>query len=339
VYFSASDPPLGWVIATQCLVAAAVAASLFRVRARRAAVAQVLLAWSLPLVFVLLCSLLLVVGRFAEFGYLSAQVITYAFGAAVPCALAVFLAFTRPTAAPDAAAGRRRRPRATRRAGPALATLVALQLAAAAVSELRFTHRWAENPTERYVSALRAGLDRHPGAALFDTPLPLDVLPFTEPDRYLSDVVPLLGRNPSFTAHSGAMIVDAKGRLRPATFLPAAAVRKGPPGTFCDNLLSGVRSGRYGLDRVPQPNEWFLDLDYFQQHPSVVHVWLVDARGHRTAPVGGDRVVLAGTLDRAYLRFPSVRPVAVVIESRSADTNTCFANLQVGYPFPRKAGS
>jgi hypothetical protein len=251
----------------------------------------------------------------------------------------VFLAFSRRAAAPAKSAGRRRRLRPTRRAGFALAAVVALQVAASAVSDLRFTHRWAQNPTERYVTALRAGLDDHPGAQLFDTPLPLDVLPFTEPNRYLSELVPLIGRPASFAAHSGAMTVDGQGRLRPATFLPAAAVRKGPPGTFCDNLLTGVRSGRYGLDRAPQPNEWFLDLDYFQQHPSVVHVWLVDARGHRTAPLGGDRVVLAGTLDRAYLRFPSVRPVAVVIESRSADTNTCFANIQVGYPFPRKAGS
>jgi hypothetical protein len=313
--------------------------SVYRVRTCRRAVAEVLVAWTLPVACVLLSSLILVAGRFAEFGFLSAQVITYVFGAALPCALAVYLAFSRPAAASANTTGRRRRVRLVRPSTAVAFALVAAQAGAAIVSDVRFGNRWAQNPTERYAAALRADLARHPDAQLFDTPLPLDVLPFTEPNRYVSDVVPLLGRHASFAAHSGAMIVDRKGHLRPATFVAAAKVPKGPPGTFCDNLLTSARSARYRLASVPAANEWFLDLDYFQQHPSVVHVWLVDRTGHRTAPVGGDRVVLDSTLDRIYLRFPWVRPVAVDVESRSADTNVCLAAIQVGYPFPLGGGA
>lgn len=322
VYVSWTQPPGIAVWLTQAVVLGAIVLSL-----RRSGV-QALAAWCLPVVFVALCSAIVSVGRFDAYGYLAAHTITYAFGAAVPCSLAVVLAF-RPSA--TAVIRRHRVSRIPARRAPVL--LVAGVIAGATLSGLSFTDRWAKNPTERYVDTLRSSLASHPNAALFDTPLPTNVLPYIQPVRYLSDVLPLLNAHAWFNG-PGAEIVDGQGRIVPATFLPAAQLPASDPTHFCDYLVSGRVARVWQLTGPAAANEWFLRLDYFQQHASVVHVALVDAGGARVFPVTGSRVVLGDTLATTYVRFPQSTPVAVRVWSESPATNVCLTAVQVGSPFP-----
>jgi hypothetical protein len=308
------------------VVVLAVAASLIR-SGRRA-----LVAWSLPVLFVLLCSTILTIGRFNQFGYLSARVIVYVFSAGAPCALAVLLAFADPGWPVSHRAVRRSR----RLAAPTV--LIAAVVASSVVSAVGFIDRWSSNPTKAYLATLRTELAAHPGAALFDTPLPLRVLPYIEPNRYLSDIVPLIDEHPSFDGASDPQIVDERGHLVPATFVPAAQVSGEDRNAFCDHLVAGRSERVWPLTGLATANEWFLRLDYFQQHASVVHVSLVDARGESTVPSGGSRVILDSTLATTYLRFPQTSPVAVDVRSESPATNLCLTAVQVGYPFPTRGG-
>jgi hypothetical protein len=91
------------------------------------------------------------------------------------------------------------------------------------------------------------------------------------------------------------------------------------------------------LPRRPSRNEWFVRIDYFQQHPTIGYVTLIDASGREFAPASGARVVFDGTLATQYLRFPSASPEAVRIRTTTQDNNLCVTAIVVGYPFPQRA--
>jgi hypothetical protein len=294
---------------------------------------RALAAWSLPLLFVLLCSTILTIGRFRAFGFLSAHSIVYTFSAGIPCALAVALAFHRePSDRRHASLSTRWLPRF---AGLALVAIIA----GSAVSAVRFTDRWAQNPAPRFVATLRSELRHSPDVRLLDTTLPVNIEDFLHTDKRVSDLVSLLGERASFapTGPTPPRIVDSHGHLVASVFVPSSQVETSGSNPLCNDV---VRS----TDRIVQPfvkpageNEWFLKLDYFEPHPSVVYVGLIDDHGREVTPTGGARLVLTVNVSAAYLRFPMVRPTAFVIRGASAATLMCVTGAAIGAPFPAQA--
>ena len=330
VYFPVTDPPEWGIWLTEVVAALAVIGSIARSGLR------VLVAWSLPVAFTLLCSAALVAGRFHQFGYLSAHSITYAFGAAVPCALAVVLAFpaTPPTngrrATRQRQSGDAHRPRRWTRL--AVIAGAAAVLTGAVFSAHGFLDYWTASPTRKYVDTLRGDLDRQPGVSLFDSPLPNDVLAFVESHHSLSDLLPLLGRRVAVDVSQDGHVVDEHGHVVPATFSPAAVVNPDVPGRFCNFPLTGRRELTLRPETVPAANAWYLELQFFQQHASVVRVWAVDEHGRRLTPIGGDEQVIRTTLGVRYLRLATARPAVIHIRSDAEATNVCFTSVRVGAP-------
>ena len=293
------------------------------------------------------------IGRFDAFGMIIAHRMEYAFYTAVPAAVAVCLClwFTgadaiRARLEPASAVAReteggphtREHRRVEHRIAAGVASIgVALVIAAASVaSGVSYTQQWAQNPARSYVRHLTASARQSAAPVnLFDTGINPVIVPVLEPARYISDLLALTGVHARFDQGVPApKVVAADGRIVPGRLLSAAHVNVSGTNRFCNELISKITDRTEPLTSQPHRNEWFLRLSYFQQLSSVVYVYLVDGGGHDVAPVGGSRIVLAPSLGVAYLRFPSVSPTAVRIQSRSTSTNICITAAEVGYPFP-----
>lgn len=333
VYFSPTSTPIVAIIVVQAVFAAAILLSVRRTGW------SALIAWAMPLVSVVLTATIVVIGRYHGFGFLSFRQISYAFDAAVPLSLAVCLAFAKP--GPDRSATARTLAGTHRHASRVEVALAAagaaVLLGGTIVSAVRFTNRWHENPTEPYVAALRSDLASRPDVNLFDTALPTSVLPYFQPNRHLSDLLPVVDVSRA-TANNGPdpLIGNEDGRIVDAMFIPAAKAVL-PTQSFCGDLYHGPTVRTHKLSTRPGGNEWFVKLDYFQQHPTVVYLTMIDDHGHQLPPVTGSRVVLESDLASHYLRFRHTSPIAIRIRTAANDANVCVTGITVGSPLPKPA--
>lgn len=313
---------------------------------------RAILAWAMPFLVCAVGIVIAGIGRFEAYGLIIAHRTEYTYFAAVPAVLSAGLSlwFTdvgairaRFAGQPEPTSTGTRQARRRRRKGKAVSALGliagVLVLGGSVVSGVRYTRQWARSPARDYVNAFTSSASAiGPSINLFDTPIDPRVVPILEPAHYISDLVELTGTSARFDQLTPApRVVAPDGRIMPASFLPSARVETRGENKFCNYLVSGRTDRTSPLTSTPHENEWFLQLTFFQQHPSALEVTLVDARGQEIGPSSA-RVVLATNLGTAYLRFPTVRPVAVRIRSTSTATNVCLTSIQVGYPFP-KAGS
>ena len=346
-YYGFAFPGATARVASLVLVGVAVAIGARRIGWRA------VLAWSMPAIVSAIGIIVVAIGRFDAFGMIIAHRMEYAFYTAVPAAVAVCLClwFTgadaiRARLEPASAVAReteggphtREHRRVEHRIAAGVASIgVALVIAAASVaSGVSYTQQWAQNPARSYVRHLTASARQSAAPVnLFDTGINPVIVPVLEPARYISDLLALTGVHARFDQGVPApKVVAADGRIVPGRLLSAAHVNVSGTNRFCNELISKITDRTEPLTSQPHRNEWFLRLSYFQQLSSVVYVYLVDGGGHDVAPVGGSRIVLAPSLGVAYLRFPSVSPTAVRIQSRSTSTNICITAAEVGYPFP-----
>lgn len=306
---------------------------------------RALAAWSMPLVVSAVGIVVVAVGRYRSLGLLIASQFEHAAYTAVPAAIALALAWWSTTPADIAqrvGAGASSMPKQAQTEGRrarVVPVAIAAVLVASLCSAATYTAHWAKAPARRYVETLSASLHQAGDRAnLFDTFVPTAVIPGILPHRHVSDLSALLGRHPRFEdPGTTPRVVDERGHIVAATFVTATQVTPASSNTFCRNLVNGRTEVVEPLDVAQGTNEWFLRLDYFQQHASVVDVRLVDAGGRDVTPTGGRSALLSGTLGSTYLHFPDAAPVAVWIISRSPATNVCLTAVSLGYPFPAAA--
>ena len=341
-YLAVSDPAISVRGLAGVIMIGVVVVSVRRTGARA------LLAWAMPAVVSALGIVVVAVGRYDTLGLLIARQFEHSAYTAVPATVAVCLAIWPTTAAEiggrlvgcsPATSPEVVRPRARRRSashGRLLGVMAVGVALASIVSATTYAHRWSQSPSRRYVDNLTASARTTAAPVnLFDTAINPAIVPILEPARYISDLVALTGVHARFDQGSPVpQIVAADGRVVPATFLSVAQVDISGSNKFCNDLLSAIVDRTDPLTSRPHRNEWFLRLAYFQQHPSVVYVSLVDDSGRDIMPVGGSRVVLANKLGAAYLRFPLASPTALRIQSNSASTNVCITSAALGSPFP-----
>jgi hypothetical protein len=203
---------------------------------------------------------------------------------------------------------------------PRLATVgVAVVLIASGMaSSFLWSQTWSENPSKHYVKTLMSQLAKAgPSVNLYDTPLPLDVVPFVNSNRHLSDLVAMAHLSAGFDdSGSEPQIVDGSGRIRPAVFFPAAKVATAQS-SFCGN-------------------EYFLRIEYFQQRLTAVTVTVRDDAGAVIPLVKGPGVRLGSTLGFVVARLGFGSPASVQISSDNAATNTCITGVSVGVPFVKQ---
>lgn len=306
---------------------------------------RALVAWSMPVLVASAGIVAVALGRYDALGTLITHQLDHSAWTAVPAAMALALAWWPTSPARIRARATRDEagapplppPRRLRRQRIAIAAALGTVLVLSAISGIGYSNEWAKSPARGYVHNLATSLDRAgPGVNLFDTYIDSTVVPGIEPYRHLSDLTELMGKHPHFDQISTTpRVVDATGHIVTAGFLPAATVPARVPGNgFCTDPVTGTADLRQDLDAAPAANEWYLRLGYFQQHASTIEIWLTDAHGRDVASDRGSSTALTGTLNVAYLHFPSVAPVALHIRSESAATNLCVVRASVGYPFP-----
>ena len=347
-YFAFTAAPRAVEIASGALVALLVAASVRRTGWRALA------AWAMVPIFAGVGIVVVAIGRYHEFGELITRRTEYSGAVAIPAAVALTLAWWR-TSPEDIrsrsipASGTSGAPGASATAPPTThgthhwqpsrrilaIALVLPVLAASMISAITYTQHWAQSPAKAYVTNLRRDIRAAgPGVTLFDTYVDPTVIPGIEPNRHISHLVGLLGAKVHFDqGPSAPLVVASDGHLRTPTFYVSASVVAPSVNSFCRNLVTGSSDRIEPLAIPVRNNEWYLRIDYFQQHASVINIWLVDARGHSTAPTIGSAAVLTDKLGRLYLRFDSTAPVAVRIRGGSAATNACLTAVALGYPF------
>jgi hypothetical protein len=307
--------------------------------------ARSLWAWSIPAVSVVVGTAMIAIGRYAAFGDLISVTMRYSFDFALVLVLGVALALV-PSSA-EAIAARVNRPPAPSSVTPAAAPrprrrVVALAAACAAfvvlasvVSSLRFQHRWEQNPTEPYVSALERNIKAAgPGVNLYDTPVSSTVVPyFFGPGLHLSDLLGWTDLDVRYNSTaSPARLVGQDGSLQQASLIPAATAVL-PKNQICEVLAHGVGRWRVPLRPSLPPGEGFLHMEYFQQRPSTMGVFIETAEGKLVAPTVGSRTSFPVTLGAQLMRLPSSSSTAVVFTSDSKATNICIGNIVVGAPF------
>jgi hypothetical protein len=304
---------------------------------------RVWLAWSLPLVSVAVGMALVGLGRYALFGDLVPLGFSYAFDVAIPMVLAAALSLS--AAAPPglprkSVLDHASRPTQTGSSGrarrwPALVSLAII--ASSTFSTLTWVHRWGENPAPRYVHTLiqqvrAAG----PGVNLYDTGVPLNVVPFVGERRDVSDILAIAGVPARFNQlDTDPQLVDDGGHLRPATLLIDAQTAV-TPNKFCDNLIQGRTDRTLALTAPLTDNKYFVRISYFQNRETEIEVRVRDSAGKKIAAVGGDRIALTGTLGAHLIELSNGRPSTVEFSSLNAATNTCITETSVGVPFVKR---
>ena len=290
-----------------------------------------LIGWSVPLATMVVGTLLIGVGRYDASGLLIAITPRYSFQVLAPLAMGVVLALSDPPDAPPAAPSPADRPRRVM-----LTAAVVLVAVMSLVSSVRFSTRWAANPADQYVAALKSAVrTAGPNVNVYDTPVPADLISVVEPHHHVSDVLRLAGVSARIDdPRSEPLVVTPSGHLAKATFL-STAVGSGPQQPNCGTHIKGQGTWTVQLSKAALPQEWFLRLELYQAAPSRVDVSVLDAAGTVRAPVAGSSVALP-KLAAINLRLPFFAPSAVRIRSTSPTTDLCLVHIRVGAPFPPK---
>ena len=339
VYFPIADPPLAAVLLGQACVVVAVLAGLARTGLRS------LLAWSLPVLTFAIGTVVVALGRFEVFGDLSPRSFNYAFPVAVPLTVAAALALLPSTAADVAARVTEREWRViptavSTRPGLriAAAVLAALFLASSGFSGATFTRRWAQNPSKSYVDTLTASVRyAGPEVNLWDTRVPPSVLATFSARNHVSDLL-RLAELPARVQDSTSepMLVKPDGSLAPAALLPVAT-QIGPAKDSCTRLVHGQGSWTIPLSRRLGVNEYFVQVSYLQQKPSVLYLGIRDLAGNTVDPVGGQRRQLPDQLANLYLRLPLTSVESLVVRSEGVNADVCIGAIVVGVPYALEA--
>jgi hypothetical protein len=340
-FAAVADPALITVILGQCAFVILVIAGWRRTRW------QGLIAWTLPIVAVVVGEVLVGIGRYADFGTIPALGFSYVFDLGVPLALAVALAWngsalsrsdlavlvpapTEPSSddAADSAPTRR-----SRRHLVAAGLACALLVASAAVSALTWTSRWHASPAKSYVATLLSSVHSLGSSAnLYDTPVSLRVLPFISPDRNLSDLLAVTSARVTFDKGlPQPQFVEDSGRVVPASFL-AVAQQHVAPNAFCPTLVKGVTSVTVPLKPRVGTNAYFLQIDYFEKRPALVTIKVADRHGRRIGVRGNSTVDFGLSLGVALLPLQSGQPASVTFSSSSPSASVCMSQVKIGEP-------
>lgn len=328
VYNSVADPPRAVVVLGQAAFVVLLVVGWLRTRWLG------LLAWSLPLLTVFVGEALIGAGRFSLLGVFITLDYHYAADLAVPTAIAIALACFGPRARESAAATAPAMPR-VRHSARRLRTPIALVLAAAvlvtaALSDLRWVNRFEMDGAHRYVGNLLAGVSHlPPSSSVYDTTVPLTVLPFIE-NEHLSDLLALSGRKVAFDG-ANPELADSTGHLRQAVFY-VDAVGPGASHEFCPRPIQGITTSRVRLNAPVGDNEYFLRVDYFQQRPTTLRVTVRGANGKVIPARGPDTIGTDTTLGASLIALTFGSPAEVTFTSDSAATNICLTQVAIGVP-------
>jgi len=299
--------------------------------------------WLLPALSVSVGTAVVAIGRYFAFGDLISITMRYSFDFALALALGAALALipsspeqivARVERRGGAVAARSHRPASAWQRPLAVALILAV-VASTGVSTLRFQHRWLANPTQPYVDRLLSNVERAgPGVNLYDTSVSNKVVPyFFGPTLHLSTLLGWAGAKVRFDQTDTApLLVDQDGNLVAANLLPSATGVL-PAGAICQALVQGAGRWRIPLSKQLPYGEGFMHLEYFQQHPSTLGVYLEDASGRLLPPVGGARTAFPVTLGAQLFRLPLSQARAVVITSDSVAANICIGGVVIGAPF------
>lgn len=220
------------------------------------------------------------------------------------------------------------------RAGVAVVTV--LLVVNAVVSAVRFEQRWVQDPTHPYVNRLtRAVSAAGPSVNLYDTSVSAAVLPAVfGPTMLISRLLGWTDARARFDqTDTQLLLADERGALHPANIVPAARGRQ-PRANLCAVVAHGV--GTWRLPVTPELKNQvngFLRLEYLQQNPSTLRVYLLTKDGRLVAPMEGPRVFLPVTLGAALLRVEAPSVVSVVFKSESPAAHVCLGNVVLGAPF------
>jgi hypothetical protein len=333
-FVSVADPRPVTVILGQCAFAVLVVAGWRRNRWRS------LLAWTLPLVSVVVGEVLVGLDRYGAFGDTLALKFSSTFDLAVPTALAIALALRRPSverATPTQVGGEilpSDPASPSRLRWLAGVTCVALLIGSGVVSAIAWTSRWHASPSKAYVDTVVAAADKLGGSAnLFDTALPPEVVRPASPNHHLSDLFALTTATVAFNQGlPQPQIVTAAGRIVPGSFRRVA--RAPVTNAFCPTLVKGVTHEIVHLEPAAPPGEYFLRIAYFEQRPALVTVTVRDRTG-RVVPLRVDPTVeFDQQLGIALLPLSVGSPATVAFTSRSDATNICMSRVAVGAPVP-----
>lgn len=303
---------------------------------------RALVAWSMPAVIAAVGIVIVAIGRYHVFGVLIAEQFEHAYYTAVPAALAVCLGLCRVdigsvrarlsgrTAEMAPIGGRRRR---SRRGRLAIASSVTALMVSSIVSGLSYAQLWSRSPARDYVTNLERSLRAAgPNVPLYDTAVPTKIIPL-ESTHFVSDVVGLTRAHADFGyAAPAPRIVDGKGNIASARFYVQTDVDLSGPG-FCLFPVQGATTVTRSLRAGQRPNDWYLQISYFEQHASVVRVSVIDKDGHERLPATGDREVLRSGPGGLHLLFRDSDPVAVQIQAGSPATNLCITAARIGFPY------
>jgi hypothetical protein len=352
-YVSWSSPTTVAVVLSQIAFAALVLVGWLRTGTRS------LWAWSIPALSVIVGTGMVAIGRYFAFGDLISVTMRYSFDFALALTLGAALALL-PTSTYDIAV-RIASPKTPRdepsesgsnepgRIGRLLPRRISLGVAggmvgvavvaSSVVSTWRFQERWEQNPTKPYVDTLTRNVARAgPSVNLYDTPISSKVAPyFFGPSVHLSSLLAWTHSKVRFDQTDTApLLVDEQGGLRAASIIPAAYGVL-PEGAICEILAQGTGSWRAPLTDKVSAGEGFLRLEYFQQRPATLDVFVETSSGALVSPVGGSRTAFPVTLGALLFRVDAPSVTAVVVKSHSAATNICIGNIVIGAPFaPRK---
>lgn len=320
-------------------------------------------AWAIPLLSVAAGTAMVAVGRYFAFGDLVSVTMRYSFDYALALTLGAALALI-PTS-PESIAARagsaavaeaaapspqrvhrihrihrvHRVPRVSsvhrRSTATAALTVAGVVLLASVVSSWRFQERWEQNPTKPYLDTLTRNIARAgPSVNLYDTAVSSKVTPyFFGPMLHLSELLSWTNAKVHFDrTDTDPLLVDQDGRLQQAHIIPSALGVQ-PKNSMCEILAQGTGSWRAPLTARVPAGEGFLRLEYFQQRPSTLHVFVETASGALVAPLRGARTSFPVTLGALLFRVDAPSIVAVVVKSHSAATNVCIGNIVIGAPF------
>jgi len=213
--------------------------------------------------------------------------------------------------------------------------LVVALAASSGYAGLRFSHYWAQNPSQRYVDSLLASA-RAAGARVnvYDTPLPSNIVSGVEPHHNVSDALRLGGIDATYEdPRSEPLVVAADGRLTKAAFVPAS-IGLGRLKVNCGTYIHGVGVWTIPLSRAVPLASWYLRFELYQNAASTITIDLIDAAGRETHPLRGPQVAIDSTLAALNLRLSVFSPVSVRVHSASPATSLCLVRTLIGAPFP-----
>jgi hypothetical protein len=366
-YVSYARPPVAAVLLGQLAFLVLLVAGM-RSTGRRATVA-----WMLPVAVGIGGVLLVGRGRYDVLGTFISPLLRYSFSAAVALALgvALSLAGTREEADlaepnPDESAAEKpdlgesdvvdsagaepveggpRRGIGVREAPKSLTVAVTgLMLAGSIVSGVTFAKRYWQNPAEPYVRNLLASARAvGPRANVYDSAISGDIVPYLEPNHYVSDVLGLAGVHLTYQGQSKpedpaseTLVVAADGRLVRAMFLPSADA-EGPAKPGCGTYIGGKGTWTIPLSAELSVKDWFLRLELYEPRPSTVSVQVLDRDGTVLRLSGGGQVLrFSRQVEVMNIRLPISAPKAVVVHSDSAATTLCLVHTYIGVPLPKE---